>query len=303
MTGWFLGNRAADSWDQVSENASRLDVGWVAVSLPILFASFVWFGLGWVRILGKLGHSGIYLSGLNIWAKAQFGKYLPGLGWYVLARIHWGEREGISKRLTVTSSAIEVVLMVLTGGLVALSIALFSPDAGWIIDRVWYLALLVPAVGVGAVLVHPVVLSKGLARLGRLQEPVAITYRDSLELLAVYLVRWIAVGVGFFFLAKAVYPLGFSQMPFVASALVLAWIVGFLAVFAPGGLGVRESVLVLLLEQVMPVGPAVVLTALGRLWWMAGEVGLLVISTAAVTLSRRSRREGGLSVEAESLTP
>ena len=92
-------------------------------------------------------------------------------------------------------------------------------------------------------------------------------------------------------------------MPFVASALVLAWIVGFLAVFAPGGLGVRESVLVLLLEQVMPVGPAVVLTALGRLWWMAGEVGLLVISTAAVTLSRRSRREGGLSVEAKSLTP
>ena len=127
MTGWFLGNRAADSWDQVSENASRIDVGWVAVSLPILFASFVWFGLGWVRILGKLGHSGIYLSGLNIWAKAQFGKYLPGLGWYVLARLHWGEREGISKRLTVTSSAIEVVLMVLTGGLVALSIALFSP--------------------------------------------------------------------------------------------------------------------------------------------------------------------------------
>ena len=113
----------------------------------------------------------------------------------------------------------------------------------------------------------------------------------------------LTIGAGFFLLARAVFPVEFSQLPFVAGAFALAWTVGFFAVFAPGGLGVRESVLVLALEQVMPAGPAIVLTALGRLWWMVGEIGLLMITTAAVTLARRSRCEGGLATEAKSLTP
>jgi uncharacterized membrane protein YbhN (UPF0104 family) len=61
----------------------------------------------------------------------------------------------------------------------------------------------------------------------------------------------------------------------LTGALALASTLGVLAVFAPGGLGVREGVLVYLLSHIMPEGVSVVLSILTRLWMTVIELGLV----------------------------
>jgi len=56
-------------------------------------------------------------------------------------------------------------------------------------------------------------------------------------------------------------------------------------VFAPGGIGIRELMLVILMEQIMPSGAAVALAAITRIWWIIGELLLLFFSTFALRLA------------------
>ena len=182
-------------------------------------------------------------------------------------------------------------MMVVTGGLVGLSIVLWSGDAGLLQGRIRYVGLVLAAVLVGAVMLHPAILNRLLLRFSSIHVGVRLTYRDSLELLITYMFRWIVVGIGFFFLTKAVYPLAVSEAPYIVASFGLAWTIGFLVIFAPGGIGVREGILVLLLDQIMPTGAALLVAGLGRLWWMSGEIGLFIISAVAVYLS--GRRLGG----------
>jgi uncharacterized membrane protein YbhN (UPF0104 family) len=51
----------------------------------------------------------------------------------------------------------------------------------------------------------------------------------------------------------------------VAATYILASIIGMLAIFVPGGLGVREAVAVALLSAYIPVAQAIVVTLVARL--------------------------------------
>jgi uncharacterized membrane protein YbhN (UPF0104 family) len=61
----------------------------------------------------------------------------------------------------------------------------------------------------------------------------------------------------------------------MAGALAFANLLGLIAIFAPGGLGVREGILVYFLSYVMPGPVAVVLSVLSRLWMTLIETGLI----------------------------
>lgn len=57
-----------------------------------------------------------------------------------------------------------------------------------------------------------------------------------------------------------------------------AMVLGFLAVIVPGGLGVREGVLVFLLSSSMPLPVTTLVALLYRLWFTLVEVVLFGIS-------------------------
>lgn len=63
-----------------------------------------------------------------------------------------------------------------------------------------------------------------------------------------------------------------------AGAFSGAMVLGFLAVIVPGGLGVREGVLVFLLSSSMPLPVTTLVALLYRLWFTLVEVVLFGIS-------------------------
>ena len=69
-----------------------------------------------------------------------------------------------------------------------------------------------------------------------------------------FLFRFVVFGIAFFALFGVVYPLNPTLFPILLGTLSLSWIIGFLAVFAPAGLGVTELTLALLLSSYLPIG-------------------------------------------------
>jgi uncharacterized membrane protein YbhN (UPF0104 family) len=73
-------------------------------------------------------------------------------------------------------------------------------------------------------------------------------------------------------------------------AFGIAWTVGYLAVFAPGGLGVREAVLVMILGLVVRSENAAIAAAVHRAVWTLSE---LVLGGAAWVFLREPRASDG----------
>jgi len=83
---------------------------------------------------------------------------------------------------------------------------------------------------------------------------------------------WFLFGLPFRQMALAIYPqLENLNWLVAASIFALAWCAGFVIVFVPAGIGIRESALTLLLVNIMPVGDALSLALLSRAAWIIAE--------------------------------
>jgi hypothetical protein len=65
--------------------------------------------------------------------------------------------------------------------------------------------------------------------------------------------------------------------------------IGFFAVFAPAGIGVREGMTAWMLSTYMPLADAVILTVLFRLWLLAVDALFVVIVMGAESKTLRCR--------------
>ena len=66
--------------------------------------------------------------------------------------------------------------------------------------------------------------------------------------------------------------LEFSSILYLSGAFSLSSVIGILALFAPSGLGVREGILAIFLNQVMPTSVALVVSVASRLWITIAEL-------------------------------
>ncbi|HII15567.1 MAG TPA: hypothetical protein HA362_04610 [Nanoarchaeota archaeon] len=95
--------------------------------------------------------------------------------------------------------------------------------------------------------------------------------------------------MGFYFLSISIYPMPPASIASVTGAFFFSWVIGFVAVFAPGGLGVREGLMWAMLSGIMPQHIALVIAFAGRIWWTASEAVVFLISFAT---QKRSTRQG-----------
>jgi hypothetical protein len=98
---------------------------------------------------------------------------------------------------------------------------------------------------------------------------------------------WVLQGLAFAIFVKAVYPTSVVDFPLLGAAFVLSWVIGFVSLLTPSGLGVREAAQSALLATVLPLPVSVALALLSRVWLIAGEVAGAAVGLA---LGRREQR-------------
>jgi hypothetical protein len=172
-----------------------------------------------------------------------------------------------------------MVLGVVTGAMIFLVSLLFwdrpLPPEALYISLAFVLA--------GLAVLHPAILRPILALAARVLRretaPLPLSYGQILLLAAYHILARLVIGVSFFCFAAALTPLDWSLLPVLTGIFVAAWVMGFVVVFAPQGLGVREGVMVLLLSFYMPVAAASVIAVAFRVWLSLRDLAMAAVGT------------------------
>jgi glycosyltransferase 2 family protein len=255
----------------------RVEPGWLVLSAVVVWLMYAVLIVAWRTMLAGWGQRLDGWTTARIWTVSSLGKYLPGKVWAVAGMALMAQRAGIAPWAATGSAVVLQVLAIGTGAALAgltgrAAIEAAHPGSGVA------LGLLVAAAVAGvALLLWP----PFLRRLLRLAAPDAEAHRAPAATgivigIAANLIAWVGYGAALWLLARGLLP-GVGLRPSLAIAVFTAsYLAGFLALFAPGGIGVREGLFILMLQGPLGLGAATALALASRLLLTITEFGAAV---------------------------
>jgi hypothetical protein len=103
---------------------------------------------------------------------------------------------------------------------------------------------------------------------------------------------WVTTGAAAWLIVTAMTPSA-PGIFFVTGTYAFAWLIGFVVVFAPSGLGIREATLIALLSPQLGTGPATLVAVTLRLANTVGDLLAFSVVEAAVALAPSSSAGSG----------
>lgn len=287
----------ARQWDTISLYIADLQWNHVVVSALVMILGMLVLPIGSIMCLHYMGQNISFVDAYQSYILSQVAKYLPGSIWALPGRIFLYQRQGIPVAVGVNALVAELSLMICSASLLSvLLLGALMPD----------LRLIMLLIGVGIVTVLviliafrqtllPVVFSRFPRLLSRIQQVGwALNLQQTLILLVFYSVIWLILGVS---IAQLVIATGAASADplYLTGLFAAAWTIGFLVIIAPGGIGVRDTILaagiVLIVHEPFPA----IVAVLSRLTWMIGEfTGLGLCYIMKWSVRKRYRPEGGL---------
>jgi hypothetical protein len=264
---------------------------------------FVFRVLVWRTILQRFGHRLPVAAATRIWSTSELARYLPitGVFMQVVGRIFLAKPYGIRGTVVSVSQVLELAIFLLANILVAVSCLLYFGIKNLQGTAEYWLYAAAALLPVMLVLLHPRIFygltSRLIRRLGKADISNRVGVGQSLGLLAWNILGLLWQSLALFLILQ--HPLGIKLDWWwvLAGAYCLAWCAGFLAVWAPGGIGVRELVFVTAMHVALPaavqesfserevlLGFLAFLSVLLRLWATAGE---LLLAGVAYSLDLR----------------
>lgn len=268
----FLGREILRNLDGLREFDWRLRPGMLLLSVAALV---VVLGAGvvyWALVLRGFGIRAPIIPLARTWFLANLSRYIPGMVWQFVSLAQFGGGAGLTPVVSITSLLVQMGFMLLSAAALGLLVLPLSPlgDAYPLLDDLRWLAPLV------LVAVHPAVIRSLVRLLGRAARRRTVdwhgTWAQGVGLLGLATALWGAYGVAFFLFLRSLVELPAALLPTVTAIHALAFLVGYLAFFAPAGLGFKDAALTLLLAGLMPSSVAASLAVLARLWSIAGEL-------------------------------
>jgi glycosyltransferase 2 family protein len=280
------------AWDGVRGSIGKLHVSSLVISLVAALAGTCCVAGAFRALLSGLGAHLRYRAAAQILFVGQLGKYVPGAVWVVVAQTELAKEQGATREAGATASLVLMVENVVVAVVVAVG-TLAAAGTSTLAGR----AYLLVAVVTGAILIQPAVIERGLAMAGRLAGRTPSIPRLKWRSLAVAGLllgaSWMAYGASFYAIAADLATPGRKLALVSVGAFALAWVVGFLIVFAPAGAGARELIVVVAMRSLMPQGAPLVAALTSRLVLTVVDVILGAIGVALVGPARlRALREG-----------
>jgi uncharacterized membrane protein YbhN (UPF0104 family) len=269
----FIGRSLALNWDQLSEADLDFDIRLLLLSFGLLA---LWMlGQAWIwhllTITAKVDIA--FPRAAAAWFYSQLGKYLPGKVFVYLGRLHFYSQAGRPAGPVTVAFGVETIGN-FAASIFTVLVAVLTADVPALDPYRW-------ALGVTLVLLlvslHPRLIGWLVAVVARVlrRQPFAIEmgYAQMLRYVGLYVVNWLAFGVALYVFIRSFYPVEPGSIVYLAGAFSFAGMLGILAVFAPSGLGVREGVLALFLNQIMPTPVALIISVASRIWLTVVELG------------------------------
>lgn len=256
----------------------------LVVSVIFLCLAFMADALAWWKTLSI--HDVSVPAGIGVASHglAIFTKYIPGKVWVILGRAAYVSKHGFplvkTSLVSIKAQIIAIWVGLILGLLPVLILQRFTK-----LNILSIVILFLATAFILSPALHNGIL-RLIYRLTKKKIEIPVINPGQLSRISLYYIMWWGfLMIGFFFMASSFLP-GVSLT--VSFAFPLAATLGILAIVFPGGLGVREGILVGYLVFVgIPVKEATTICILARLWFVIGE--LFIFSTAFI-LDRKHQR-------------
>jgi uncharacterized membrane protein YbhN (UPF0104 family) len=253
---------------------------YIAIATVVALAFRYWGAFIWFVLLKGLGAKNLkpnLMVLIYVYAKSWLGRYIPGTAPWILGKIYFASKQGISKNKLAVSSLLEGGLQIVV--LMAISLIFLLLDGRLNVIGIEYKILLASAIAVCFIALIPKVFNSIIAFTYKLIKKKTfdkdhyVTGKLILRGSLLYVGGALLSGLSLFFIAKAVYPeLAYENIFYVMGAANIAAAVSMLAFFAPSGLGVREGIQLLLFSIIMPTEIALVIIVITRLWSIVVDI-------------------------------
>jgi glycosyltransferase 2 family protein len=263
--------------DEMKDSFSQLTWSSLVGAVFFAFMSMSYLGWMWGRLLRRRGYKVPRAQLVSWYYTGQLGKYVPGGVWAVVGRAEMAVRGGVPRADAYSVTGLSMFTTYSAAALCAALGSLLSWERP-IIGAALLLALLF---GLSVYAIAPLrqrlmgLLRKVTSGTNELTAP-----KDMLALTFVQVSAWIMISLSTTITAHAFgAEVGVLHMFFVSS---LSWLIGFLVIGAPGGLGVRESIFTGLLSASIGTSTALSLAVASRMIFVSVDfLGALIFNVIA----------------------
>ncbi|MGH7894909.1 MAG: lysylphosphatidylglycerol synthase domain-containing protein [Candidatus Binatia bacterium] len=252
----------------------RINVAWLFTSLVIIWGMYAALVEAWRRVVLGMQQKLGYWAAARICMVANLGRYIPGKIWSMAGAAVLAQRAGVAPGAALAAGAIIQALSLASGVLV---VAALAPRTLQTMGPAVITGMVV-AGGVAALGVLALTSPRAVGIIQRrlptwIPQLTAIPPRATLMAFAVNAAAWPVYGAALLCLIRGLTPHVHLSWLQGTAAFAASYAAGLIAVFAPAGLGPRESVFVLLL--IAPLGPklAVALAIATRVLLTIAELG------------------------------
>lgn len=248
-------------------------LSWISTLVAVFCGAAAW----WL-ILRSMFQPAPLANSLGSHVQSNLAKYIPGFAWQIIGKAYLTRQIGVPTALVASALALEMAAVIAAGlGLVGI----FYPYTllpGLFPQPLTFTAFLIIKILLALVIFSVVIaLPEIIQAVLKRPQPLIqypVYYRLAVLILTI---SWLIFGLGYWQLGAALHPLPVAVLPRFIFTLSLSVIIGLLAVFAPGGIGIRESIMVYLLSPVIGGPLAVILAAISRVVILLSEVAAFLL--------------------------
>lgn len=289
---WFVGRTLVRQWRAFAGQPLVVHPswGWLFASGAVVLLAYAVLVQTWRAILGAWEARLGFWTAARIWAISNLGRYVPGKVWQIGAMGALAQRAGVSATAAAGSAILSTIVNIACGIAVAMVAGWAALDVlsqGHAAVGVALLAL----VAAGLVLLPwalPWVLRTGERILRRPLAVATLPPRAVLYAVAGNVVAWLLYGLAFQWFVRGVVGTASGHFSDYVAVWAASYVIGYLFLFMPGGVGPRDGALVVALPALHLTTPpqALLVTVASRLWLTILEI---VPGLAFLLVYRRSR--------------
>lgn len=289
----FLFVNIYKNWPMISSYPWQFKTQNTFFLLVLLAPLYIVNGMSWYLVNRALGIKVSYFKSLKILILGNFARFIPGGIWQYAGRVYLSRKEGIPESMTISAVLTETLFTLLTGVIVIATVGLFwklpMQNGSFIWLFIALLFLLLSAVFFSNerfVNLLSKLMKRLVGREGLL--PLRLSAGWVPILLITFSLQFVLAGAVLHLLTQNATPIPLGFYPLFVGIFAMSWILGFITIFAPSGLGVQEVTMATLLSAYMPFPVASLVAIVFRLVLFVSE------AVTALLILAKERKDYGL---------
>jgi|TARA_B110000483_G_C18091191_1_gene502052 glycosyltransferase 2 family protein len=280
LSFWFIGEKfwAHHNWLRSTAINYELFITIFVCSIIYGLSEFL-LSFAWRRLLMWCGHKDIPANVCNkIYGKSQIAKYIPGNIFHFMGRHLLGSQAGVKHIVLAGATIYEILGLLSMSALISLT-GMFIFGLGSIYLSLYQIILILLTITVVSGLV--IALAPYLMSLRGIILPyhgIWDRIRNISTIYLFYLIFFLIAGLLLAIIVNIFLEINFIITTKLVVIFSIAWMAGFIVPGAPGGIGVREAVIIFFITPIIGEAQGVAIAIALRFITLLGDVWFLIIS-------------------------